>query len=119
MIGKYSIFNMMKEFRENKPIIEAYLKNQSVEGSNDTVNVIAGLSIGMFLTLIMLGIAIWVWAIVVTIKYWNQLPVWAQILAIIGLLTGVGGPIMTLIVVYVGKDQGHVKLSNANFRKKW
>ena len=30
---------------------------------------------------------------------------WAQILAILGLV-GVGGPILTLIAVYVGKGQG-------------
>jgi len=103
MYGKYSVFNMMREFRENKPLINAYLKNQSVEGLDDDSGMIAGMGVGMFLLFFVLNVGIWIWAVVVTIKHWNQLPVWAQVLAIIGLLTGVGGPVMTLIVVYIGK----------------
>lgn len=109
MYGKYSVSNMMREFKENKPLIEAYLKNQSVEGYTDTNNengIIASLGMAMFLLLFTVVVGIWIWAVVVTIKYWNVLPVWAQVLAIVGLLTGVGGPIMTLIVVYIGKDVG-------------
>jgi hypothetical protein len=50
-------------------------------------------------------IALWVWAIVVLIKNWKQLPPWAKTLGVIGLVPGLpGGPIMTLIVVYIGKQ---------------
>ena len=46
-------------------------------------------------------IALWIWGLVITIKYWNEIPLWAKILAIIGLVTGFG-PLLTIIVVYVG-----------------
>ncbi len=116
MYGKYSIFNMMKEVREKQPLIEAYLKGQSIEGYDDgsgsdtKVNTdLLGMGIGMGLLFFAISFSIWIWAIVVTVKYWKQLPTWARVLAVIGLITGVGGPIMTLIVVYIGKEQDDPK----------
>lgn len=116
MYGKYSVFNMMKLYRDNKPVIHAYLKGQSVEGYTDHTNdddadaaASAGAfaafgGIAVFLVLMAISMAIWIWALVWTMKYWKVLPGWAQVLAVIGLLGLVGGPIMTLIVVYIGKN---------------
>jgi hypothetical protein len=62
-----------------------------------------------------INMAIWIWALVWTMKYWKVLPGWAQALSIIGLLGVVGGPIMTLIVVYIGKNaNGTEKVLNSN-----
>jgi predicted PurR-regulated permease PerM len=113
MIGKYSLINMLKEAHENKHMIQAYLQNKSMEGYED-VNIsnndkkLFGFGVGAFLLLLVVGLVLWIWALVVTIKYWDQLPTWAKVLAILGLFTGFGGPVLTLIVVYVSKGSGDV-----------
>lgn len=104
MYGKYSVFNMMNEFKENKPLIIAYLKNQSIEGLDNNHTVICNMNVGKFILLFVISLGIWIWAVFVTIKYWNMLPTCAKVIAIIGLITGVGGPLMTLIAVYIGKN---------------
>ena len=116
MIGKYSLFNLLKEYKENKTVIDSYMKNQKVENFDDpqidiltvdenTAKSFLGLSIGVFVLLLLASLGIWIWAIVVTVKFWNKIPDWAKVLAIIGLVTGIGGPVMTLIVVYVSKSK--------------
>lgn len=112
MLGKYSIFNMLKEAQEKRHIIEAYIRGDTVEcytdddDSSGEGKALFGFSIGLGLMILLTSLAIFVWAVVVTIKYWNQLPQWSKVLAIVGLVTGIGGPVMTLIVVYVGKGEG-------------
>jgi hypothetical protein len=113
MEGKYSFFNMLKIYRDNREEITAYFKGQPVEGfhsnhhnsnhNNDSNTFAAFGGIALFMVFLLIAAGIWIWALVVTVKYWNILPVWAQIISVIGLLpTGVG-PIISLIVVYIGK----------------
>ena len=114
MNQKYSFFNMLKIYRDNRHEIHAYFKGQPIEGyrhdsnndsnndnKNDTFAVFGGVALFMVFFIIMFGI--WVWALVVTIKYFSILPLFAQIIAILGLITGIG-PVVTLIAVYVGKE---------------
>lgn len=110
MNEKYSFFNMLKIYRDNRHEIHAYFKGQPIEGyhddsnndnKNDTFAVFGGVALFMVFFIIMFGI--WVWALVVTIKYFSILPLFAQIIAILGLITGIG-PVVTLIAVYVGKE---------------
>jgi hypothetical protein len=110
--NKYSIFNLIKEYQKNKHIIHAYYKNDTIENytvastTDDLKNTqILGLSSAMFSLVFLISLAIFIWAVFVTIKFWKVLPLWAQVLAIIGLVTGFGGPIMTLIVVYLAKKK--------------
>lgn len=112
MDEKYSFFNMLKIYRDNRDEVNAYFKGQPVEGyqgdhhhhhdnNNDTFSAFGG--IAMFMVILLIVAGIWIWALVVTVKYWSILPVWAQIISVIGLLpTGVG-PVISLIVVYIGK----------------
>ena len=108
MDEKYSFFNMLKIYRDNRDEVNAYFKGQPVEGyqgdhhrNNDTFSSFGG--IAMFMVILLIVAGIWIWALVVTVKYWSILPVWAQIISVIGLLpTGVG-PVISLIVVYIGK----------------
>jgi hypothetical protein len=94
----------MKEFRDNKPLIQAHLKGQSVEGLTNTDARIMGMGITSFLILFLIATAIWIWAIVSLIKYWSVLPDWAKIVGILSILGILGGPIVTLIVVYIAKQ---------------
>jgi hypothetical protein len=108
-----SIYILFEKYKENKPLIDAYIKRQSVENYNGdgidpttTDGSILGLSIGFFLLLLLVSIGIWIWAIVVLIKYWNQLPDWAKVLGVLGVIPAVPlGPVVTLICVYVAKTK--------------
>ena len=55
-----------------------------------------------------IGFTLWVVGLVLLLKYWRQLPDWAKVLGIIGLIPAVpGGPLLTIIVVLIGKNQNH------------
>ena len=58
-----------------------------------------GLSIGLFLIIFAIALAIWIWALVALIQNWNRLSDLVKIIALVTLL-GVGGPVVTLIIVY-------------------
>ena len=114
-----SIYILFEKYKENKPLIDAYIKRQSVENFNGdgdggdgidpttkTGGSILGLSIGFFLLLLAVSIGIWIWAIVALIKYWDRLPDWAKVLGVLGLIPAVPlGPVVTLICVYVAKPK--------------
>lgn len=104
MIGKYSLPNMLFAYKNNKEIIHAYLKGDVIEGyTNKNDNKVLGMGIAAFLGLLVLGLILWVWALYILVKYWDELEDWAKILGILSLLFGLGGPIVTIIVVYIGK----------------
>lgn len=113
MYGKYSLDNMLHICKENKELIGAYLKGQSVEGYTDdddehhsthisTFDAFGGLTV--FLVILLINLLIWIWALIITIKYFKVLPQWAQIVSVLGLVCPAVGPIVTLIVVYVAKQ---------------
>ena len=108
----HSLYNYLLEYENNKDLIKAYLSNQHIENYTedkqhvDDVTTIMGFGIGIFLFMLLISLILWIWAVVILVKYWNQLPSWAKVLGLIGVLPILpGGPIMTLIVVYIGKDQ--------------
>lgn len=109
-IGDYNIFNVLSEFNKHRYILQAKIKGETIEGYSDPGNSGAFFTSILGILIIVLALALWIWALIVTIKYFNVLPVWAQILSILGLV-GFGGPILTLIVVYIGKSMGPSKSS--------
>lgn len=115
MNSQYTIVNITREFLKNKPLIDAYFKGQYTENYNNDNNAsIMGMGIVAFIIFFLVAIGIWIWAIVSLIKFWNVLPDWAKIIGLISLLPilPVGGPIMTLIVVYIAKGNNY----SYNFR---
>lgn len=123
-IGDHNIFKTLQFARDNKEEIYAYIQNKSYEGYDDTVdwnwgqgqsNIdkenlkeagdIAGTTIAFIILVIITSIGLWIWALVVTIKYFDVLPAWAKVLSVLGLIGPVGGPILTLIAVYAGKGK--------------
>ena len=105
-----SLYNCIKAYQENKSLINAYLKKESIEnfngdGDNSGGTKILGFEIGFFLLILAISIGLWIWAIVALVKYWKFLPSWAKVLGIIGVLPILpGGPIVTLLCVYIGKQ---------------
>ena len=47
------------------------------------------------------SIIFWIWGLYLTVTYWDDIPVWAKILAVLGLLSG-GGGFFTVFIVYLG-----------------
>lgn len=52
--------------------------------------------------LVILGFVVWLTAFVLLFYYWNQLELWAQVFALIGLFFNVGGSIFSILVIYLG-----------------
>jgi hypothetical protein len=107
-VCKYSLWTLLKAYKEN----EAYLKNYKFGTENsiefygnkkddEDEKVILGLSAGIFMTILIVAIALYIWALVALIQNANRLETWAIVLAVIFLL--VGFPIGTLLVVYLAR----------------
>jgi hypothetical protein len=101
----YSLFKLLKVYKDNKNKIESYINNQSVENYNNDINnndnKIMNIPLGIFLFLLIISLGIWIWALIALMKYWKVLPEWARILGVFGLIFGFGP--FTLIIVYVTK----------------
>jgi len=114
----HSLYNYLLAYENNKDLIKAYMSNKHIEnyatttdnsGLNKAVSnatTILGLGIGIFILMFLITLGLWIWAVVVLVKYWKELPSWAQVLGVIGVLPILPlGPILTLIAVYIGKGQ--------------
>ena len=109
-LHQFTLVHFLNEYQQNREVIEAYLNGDTVEGFTDSVNTtVSSLPIGTFIAIFAVLLAIWIWALVVTIQFWHFIPVWARVFALIGLFTGVGGPVLTLIVVYASKSNKRIK----------
>jgi len=110
VISKYSLWELMKAYKENK----TYLKNYRFGGENSVEfyradptldpreeKLILGLSAGVFMTVVIITLVLWIWALVALLTNANRLETWAIILSVIFLL--VGFPIGTLFVVYLAR----------------
>jgi hypothetical protein len=77
----------------------------SYEPSGD--NNMLGLTTTTFIVLLLFNILLWVWALKVLLQYKNEIPTWALVIGILGLIGFVipGGPLLTLIVVYASKGR--------------
>ena len=111
LVRIYSLPEIITMYRNNKHLIEAALKKQPIEGfvkirdaNGDAVTTSVGFGI-FIVILLLLSLFIWIWALMVLIRYWDILPDWAKIVGLLSILGVLGGPIVTLIVVYVVK--GH------------
>lgn len=110
MLAKFSVQNVLGAWRDNKPLIDAYLKNHSIEGNDDNttkkVGTIMGVGIGIFIIVALLVVVLWFWALYALIKFWALIPTWAKVIGVIGLFFGWTygiGTIITLVVVYATK----------------
>ena len=110
-----SLYTLLLAYENNKDLIKAYLSNKPIENYTDTNKVesdkavavvgnILGFTIGIFIFIFVISLITWIWAVVILVKYWSQLPSWAKVLGIIGVLPIIpGGQILTIIVVYISK----------------
>jgi hypothetical protein len=109
---KYSLPNLIKAYNDNKDLIIAYQTGKSIEGyaypvdfganaNDDQSGKVAGLAIGVFITILVISLLVWIWGLILMIMYWKKLHGWAKAIGIICLL--IGFPLATVIVGYVGQ----------------
>jgi uncharacterized protein YqhQ len=116
MLGKYSLYACMKEFQANRPLIRAYLNGDNIEnfdGANNTEKKgkFFNLSIGLFLLIFIINIALFIWCIVAMVKFWHEIPNWAKVVSIILLIFHMT-PI-SLLIIYLSRGKGS---KNSGFR---
>lgn len=98
----YDMISLMNAKRSNEKM--TIIEDDSDE-IDDDATALFGLSVGVFVVILLINIVIWVWALMSLLKRQkssNPLPTTALVFAILGLV-GVfvpGGPILTLILVY-------------------
>jgi hypothetical protein len=106
-ILQYSVAGVVEKFRNTKENYDGEDPDKKQQDKMSPVFALLILGIILFLTL-----GIWIWALVVLVKYWQVLPDWAKIVGIIGILPIIPfGPIITLLCVYIGKNSGNSPLS--------
>ena len=112
ILEKYALPNLIKEYNINKDLIREHFKGVPKEGyryrissDNGDVDTILGLSIEIFMLLLIISFALWAIAIYLLVLNWNDLEDWAKVIAILGIIFGVGGPIVTIVIVLVGKKR--------------
>lgn len=86
MIGSYTPLSMLHAYRSRK------------EQFSNT-NEITGMAYSVFLVAFLLSLIIWAWTLWSLIQYWPTLPLFAQFIAILGLVTPLG-PVISLIAIY-------------------
>ena len=102
MFGKYSFQNVMNVYIKNKPLIDAYINGESVEGLNedcqksDEVRSYGGFA--MLIVIMVIHLLLFILAIYAIVTHWKRLPGWAKGTSILLLFTG--GSIFSLILVY-------------------
>lgn len=95
-MSNLSIAKMVEQYQQ-------YKKRENYGNSKGNTKV-AGMALGLFLLLFVFLIAIWIWAIIVLIKYWKVIPTWAKVIGFLGVVPIIPlGSVATLIVVYATK----------------
>ena len=102
-----SINQLVYAAQQNKEKIVEYFQNKEKYGdSNDQKNSekILGMTLGIFLVILLIGLALYITAVVLLIKYWDQLTDTAKIFGVIGVLPFFPlGPVVTFIAIGVGR----------------
>jgi hypothetical protein len=71
----------------------------------DDIKKVFGMSIGLFVAVVLLSLILWIVAIVLLVQNWTKLPNWAKILGVLGVIPVVPlGPLVTIIAVLCGRQ---------------
>ena len=120
MIGKYSFYNVMKVYNDHKPLITAYINGKSIEGIDNSlppeknVDLAAYGGLTMFIAILVIHIILAIWALVAIYTHWKKMSGIVKALSLI--LWFSGGPIFSLILVYVASEEKNT--SPSSFSRK-
>ena len=104
--AKYSLFNLLKIYRENKQEIEAYIQGKPIEYYDTNSHGWLGIGIGPYLLILFVSIVLWIIAIWFLVKNWDKIGMIAQILGIAVLFLPPTGPLVSLLVVFIARETG-------------
>ena len=98
----YSIINLYAEYKKNSDLIHAYCAGSSVENFKDSK--IMGLTVGIFVVVLVVSLVLWIAGIYLLFHYWKSLPMWVKIVGVLGVIPGIPlGPLVTVVLVLVFK----------------
>ena len=112
----FSLIDLLQYGAKNKHVITKYLTNikkideRYDDGDLDTLdsdtnNPLAASFVLAFLVVFIVFFSVWFVSVYLLISNWDNLPKWAQIVGLIGVLPVIKGfgPIVTIIVVMIAK----------------
>jgi hypothetical protein len=100
----YSISNLYAEYKKNSVLVHAYCAGSTVENLKDSS--IMGLTVGVFVVVLIVSLVFWIAGIYLLSHYWNSLPMWVKIIGVLGVIPGVPlGPVVTVVLVLVFKNE--------------
>lgn len=104
---QHSLLELLEVYKNNQDAIKAYVKGEPVEGFSDLA--FSGMTGTAFLVVLAITIGIFIWALILTMHHWHDIPTWAKVVSMLGLIGAVTtlpiGPIITIIVVLVSKNK--------------
>lgn len=103
-MDRYNLFNLLKAYQKNKALCDAFLSGKSIEGIDNGSKTVMGLTVGVFSIFLIVSLILFVVALVLLIKNWKVLPVWAQVVGVIGFFIPFGN-IITIVVVLIAKGK--------------
>lgn len=96
-----SLSGMFKQYSDHSQKYENYASDPNNGSKKATITVVI-----LYLLLVIVLFAIWIWALVAIIKFWDDIPTWAKVVGIIGILPVVPfGSLLSLIVIYASKKK--------------
>jgi hypothetical protein len=107
-----SVASLVQIAHQNQDKIERYLHGKSKESFDDPnkpklsddYKKLLGMAIGVFITILVIAIIFWVVALVLLVKYWDQLTDGAKIIGVFGVLPILPiGPLFTILAVMIGR----------------
>lgn len=94
MVRNCSLYSLLSDYRI-KASTETYDELDAKKNQQDMT---------LILILLLLVFGLWVWSVVLLVRNWSQLHVWAQVLGILGILSmNPLGALFTILLVCVGK----------------
>lgn len=109
----YSVPELLSAYYKNKDVIDAYATGKSKEGYDDKETTILGFSVAFFMTVLLVGLLLWVLAIYLIVKNWDNMSTLCKIFAVVFLFLPHGGPIVSIIIVMLCKSGSSMKSSQS------
>jgi hypothetical protein len=100
MFGKYCFSNLFQEAYKNKEKLIAHVKGQNIECFND--DKIIGMSMTVFIIIFVISFIPWFIAVYLLFTRFHQLETWAIIVAVLGLVTGLGS-LVSIVAILIGE----------------
>mgnify|MGYP007063413749 CR=1 FL=1 len=104
----FSLVNLIREYNNNKELIQAYFSGDVIEAYKDTR--ILGLDTGVFVVLVVIATVLWLWALIALIVFADRLVIPIIVISALFLLPLIPfGSIISLCFIYLTKSSKKIK----------